>query len=443
MCDVRTKTLLAAWTLLLLAAVPVMAQQMQLAQPFAPADMSKYGGGYRANEGFFFRFDGQVWWPSKPDPNLIGDPTTRRVVITPQDPDVDNDGAFDPGFEPQKVIETSTHGTGTFNTEETSGQRYDFGFIEGHHGWLASILNIREQSQSMFVTEAHVVFDDAAFGFPPQYHLQGPIWIGDHDEDDATPPNLWIDDLQVKFDELEARYEVETWGAELNYMYRMHPFHHGGILELFIGGRYMEIEDRFFVDARETIFMEDEDEPETPGNIPHGLGDSWWDNRVENHIVGPQIGLRWFRKASRWTCSTEARFFSGFNQQSIKQRGLLGDKMNPLDVRRYALEQEDVAADAEEDALLKITNMSPTAFSHDRRFHEWSPAAELRVDLKYQLTKSVSTGAGWTGIWIDGIARAPNTIDYVLGQDSVMGIGDQNHEDMFLHAISVFIELNR
>jgi len=434
----RTKTLLAAWTLVLLAAAPVFGAHpvgMDDLQLFAPADMSTYGGGARANEGFFFTFDMMLMWPSKPDPGLIGDATTRDVVITPQNPDLDGDGFFDAGFEPVKVKESSTLSTGVLNAEEVSGQRYEFGYVEGHYGWFASILNVRPQTQTIIASDAHVVFVDSPFGSDPQRHLQGPIWVA------IDPPAagigdgpLYIDDLQVKFDDLEARAEFDTWSTELSYMYRTHPFHNGGILELFLGARYMEIEDRFSVIASERI--DDEEDAEPPEDIPHGLGDSWWDNRVENHLVGPQIGARWFRKTNRWTWSTEARFFSGFNRQSIKQRGLLGEGLNPQDVIAFAL-------DGEEEAILKISNMSPSTFTHDRRFHEWSPAAELRVDLDYQLTRSISTGVGWTGIWIDGIARASNTIEYIIDQDTVMGIGDHNHEDLFLHGLSFRIELNR
>jgi hypothetical protein len=422
-----------------LTVVPAVGQQMQLAEPFAPADMSRYGGGYRANEGFFLSFDALMWWPSKPDPGLIGDDSTRRVVITPQNPDIDGDGFVDVGFEPSKVIESSTVRTGVLDTEAVSGQRYDFGFIDGHHGWLCSILDLQEQTQTIRGVDAHVVFEDSPFGVDPRFHLQGPIWASDpllEDTHDNVVNGLWIDDLQVKFDDIEARYELDMWGTELNYMYRMHPFHHGGIMELFLGARYMEIDDRFTVEAREYPFAGEEDEPDPPENIPFGLGDSWWDQRVENHVFGPQIGMRWYRKTSRWTWSTEARFFSGFNRQNLKQHGELGTELSPREVIDFAL-------DGEEEAIMKISNMSPSYFTHDRHFHEWSPAAELRIDAKYQLTDALSVGAGWTFFWIDGIARAPNMIDYALGQDSVMGITDQNHEDILTHGVSARIELNR
>ena len=93
--------------------------------------------------------------------------------------------------------------------------------------------------------------------------------------------------------------------------------------------------------------------------------------------------------------------------------------------------------------VLKISNMSPTAFNHSRRFHEFSPAAELRVNLTYQLTRSVSLGAGWTALWIDNIARAPGLIDYTLAQDSTMGIGDDNDEDVFVHGVNATVTVNR
>lgn len=431
----RTKTLLAAWTLVLVAAAPVLGAHpvgIDDLQLFAPADMSTYGGGYRANEGFFFSFDMMLMWPSKPDPGLIGDPTTRDVVITPQNPDLDGDGFFDLGFDPIKVKEFSSISTGTLNAEEVSGQRYEFGYVEGHHGWFASILNVRPQTQTIVATDAHVVFRDSPFGVNPQFHLQGPIWVVLDPDTNENPP-YWLDDLPVKFDDLEARYKVTTWSTELSYMYRSHPFQSGGILELFLGARYMEIDDRFTVDARNRRPDGEEDPPE---NIPYGLGDSWWDNRVENHLVGPQIGMRWFRKSNRWTWSTEARFFSGFNQQSIKQRGLLGEHLNGQGVIEAILDDDELG-------VLKISNMEASPVSHDRRFHEWSPTAELRVDMKYQLTRSVSTGVGWTGIWVDGIARAPNMIDYVLEQNSTMGINGDNREDFFLHGFSFRVELNR
>ena len=434
----RKQSLLAACTLVFLTVAPAFGQEgLRDMQLFDQADMSTYGGGHRAQQGFFFSFDGLTWWVGKPDIALIGDQGTRRVVITPQNPsyvDGNGDDVLIEGFEPEKVFEFSTHSTGALDSEEVAGQRYNFGFVEEHHGWLCSIFNLSQQAQTIFGTDVHVVFDDALFGDPERSHLSGPIWVQDPPilDDTGGTGIIVVDDLSVRFDELNARYTVKTWGAELSYLYRTHPFRCGGILEWYFGARYLEFDDRFAVDAR-TFVEDDEDEFLS---IPNGLGDCWWENRADNHIVGPQFGFHWFRKTSRWTWSTAGRFFAGFNQQNVKLQGLLGDGLDPATVYAGAFA-------GEEDVVLKISNMSPTAFNHSRRFHEFSPAAELRVNLTYQLTRSVSLGAGWTALWIDNVARAPGLIDYTLAQDSVMGIGPDNTQDVFAHGVNATVTVNR
>lgn len=400
MSQLRTKTLLAAWILAFLAAVPASGQALRDMQAFAPVDMmNPYGGGYRPNEGFFFSFDGLIYFIGQPDRALIGDPTSRRVVAWEQTPPVG-----DPDWVPVKVLEHSTHDTGFLGVPTVVGQRYEFGFVEGHHGYLFSGFTMPRQNQSMHVVDAHVSFDDAFFGAADDRHLQGYIDTG----------LTFVDDLPVRFDELKAQNRVDLWGVELNYLYRKHPCHHGGILEVFLGARYLEFDERFAVDAIEHI-------------VPtSGLGDSYWRSNAENHIVGPQLGGRWFRKTGRWTWSTEGRFFAGFNTQNVHVNGFLGSNLDPA------------AA-----GTLQIRNMSPSAFNHTRHFDEWSPAAEFRVDLKYQLTRAVCARVGWTGMWIGGVARAAGMIDYSLGQNNVMGITNRNSQDLFMHAFNFGLELNR
>jgi len=422
----RTPSLLAAWTLVFLAAVPALGQTLEDMQLFAPADMATYGGGYRPNEGFFFSFEQLVWWIQHPDRELIGDATTRRVVINEQvydgdgddddddDDGGDGDGGPPPGWEPEKVIEFSTHDTGVLLTEEAPGQRYEFGYVQDHSGWLCSIFKLGKQGDRITASDAHVVFQDAPFDSPPRYHLQGYI------DSDLT----LIDDLPVKFDELEAEYEVETWGVELNYLHRMHPNHCGGMFEWFFGVRYLEFDDQFDVVGIEYIAEGEDEDTEDPAN---GLGDSAWFTTAENHVIGPQIGLRWFRKCSRWTWSAEGRFFSGFNLQNVHLEGNLGSNLDP-----------------ENAGLLEIRNMAPTSFNHTRHFDEWSPGVELRLDLRYQLTRALSVKVGWTGFWIDRMARAPSLIDYSIGQSTVMGItGNDNGQDVLINGVNVGIEMNR
>lgn len=414
----RTKTLLAAWTLVLLAGLPALGQGLQDGQIFAPADLSTLGGGPRANEGFFCSFEVMLGWIDRPETALIGDGTTRQVVVREQVPDLDPQDPTqnDPNWVADKVMEFSTHDTGLFPSKTVNGQRYEFGFVQEHHGWLFSGYNINQANQKLTASNAHVVFQDAPFGPGPSQHLQGYV--------DVDLTEAYVDDLAVRFDNLLAVNSLKTWSVELNYLYRMHPNHQGGIFELFLGARYMEFDEQFNVDAIGERGGDDTADPPVPPDST--LANSYWNTAADNHIIGPQIGGRWFRSDGRWTCSTEGRFFAGFNSQNIHQQGLLGSKIN-----------------VNTDQTLRIINMEPTGFDHRKFFSEWSPGAELRINFDYQLTRSVSAGVGWTGFWIDSLARPSDMVSYVIEQDSVMGITTNNRQGVFSNWVTFYIGLNR
>ncbi|HYW78446.1 MAG TPA: hypothetical protein VE890_02680, partial [Thermoguttaceae bacterium] len=118
-----------------------------------------------------------------------------------------------------------------------------------------------------------------------------------------------------------------------------------------------------------------------------------------------------------------------FNAQSVRQSGTLGSELNPILTDRGV---------GEPDLML------PTDFNHSARMWEWSPAVELRVEGIYQLTRAVSFRAGWTGLWIDGIARSSSMVDYSLGVNSTMGIlADRNNQDVFMHGWTIGFDINR
>ena len=161
--------------------------------------------------------------------------------------------------------------------------------------------------------------------------------------------------------------EVDTWSVELMHVYRTHQLHGGGFLEMSIGGRYLQFDDKITLLGIE----------------------------AQNHIVGPQAGIRWFKKQGRWTLSTEGRFLSGLNVQNIR--------LDP-----------------------EFANI-----------YEWSPLAEFRASATYQFTRAVSFKVGWSGIYMDGLARSPAMIDN--GQISTI----QNRQDTFTHGLTLGISVNR
>jgi hypothetical protein len=188
----------------------------------------------------------------------------------------------------------------------------------------------------------------------------------------------------------------------------MHPNRFGGFFELMSGVRYIEFDDDFAAIG-------------TGGT----LDESRWTGIAENHVVGPQVGGRWFRKFGRWTWSAESKFIFGFNQQNLRVEGFLGSNLDPTTLVQY-----------------QISNMGPTTFVHREHEDEFSPAAELRIAFSYQITSAISARVGWTGIWIDNIARASRIINYEVPN---MGIDlSKNSADYaFMNGVTFGIDLNR
>lgn len=410
----RTSLRLVAGVLILLIGLPALAQDLRGVQLFAPADLSTYGSGIQPKEGYFFVFDGLNWSISKPIVTTIGNdaPGERsRLVYNVGNPDT-------------AWTQTNSHDTGPLRGSFTGGNRIEFGRVCDRRGWIFSTYRLNNQSQRFAASDVHVVFaDDDDWGDPSGGRLEGAI-IDDTDPP-SDPPDFGVAGnpapLPVIFDDVVVYNRVEHWSVELMCIQRMRPCHYGGIFEWFAGVRYLEFDDTFDVDARREDVATD--------NSHVILGNSIWSTEAQNHIVGPQVGLRWFNKNGRWMLSTEGRFLAGFNSQNIRQQGVLGSELNP-----------DLAARV----LGEPSMMLATDFNHVEHIQDWSPVFELRAEARYQLTRAVSFRAGWTGIWMDGIARASNMVDYSLYEEGVMGIlTSQNRQDVFIHGLTIGVDVNR
>ncbi|NLF09450.1 MAG: hypothetical protein GX594_15935, partial [Pirellulaceae bacterium] len=57
------------------------------------------------------------------------------------------------------------------------------------------------------------------------------------------------------------------------------------------------------------------------------------------------------------------------------------------------------------------------------------------------ITRSISFHAGWSGMWVDGVARATSIIDYTV---PAMGFDlANNREDVFLNGLTIGFDVNR
>ncbi len=407
----RASTYVTIGLLLLLLATPTRGQGPGGYQIFAPADLTTYGGGPKPSEGYFFQFHGLYWSITPPEVHAVGFPGTRDVYygVHPTGPgDTDSD----------LRIQSNTLDTSLFDNQFRVGNRIDFGRVENGRGWLVSIFQLRDQLQDYRAESADMVFNDPAFGPFGERLLYGNVNNDPLSIPPFSPPVFR--DLPVTLYDVLLEKRIDTWGVEANYLHRFLTRHAGGTFELFLGARYFEFNEHFWVNVGAD-----------PGGhtVPSFLASSSWETDAENHIVGPQIGLRWFKKRGRWMFSTEGRFLAGINYQNFHQKVVMGPNLDP-----------GTNPDGSYTPFVPKT-MAPTAATHSAYAREWSPAIELRMEGRYQITRSISFHAGWSGMWINGVARATSVIDYTV---PALGLNlADNREDVFLNGLTIGFDVNR
>ncbi len=436
----RTTTWMAALAGVFLLALPAPGQGLQDMQVFAPAEYSSYGGGVRAKEGFFFTFDYLHWNTSAPDGVPIGYPSEGRTGY--YGPDT-GDG----------VVQTNSMSTDTFTAQWSNGERLEIGDRWDHHGWTFGSLRLKTNNDEIGADGMTMIWDDPPQGTLGRRLLQGYyLWpVGVPFPDDVPAEDIItlygvdvsevlpavLRDLPVAFDDFHAENKNETWGVELMYSYRTHPQQHGGFFELFAGARYFEFNDQFSASGVNRIPGEvgDDDDDDDDTELTSfwspnaSLANSNWETSADNHIVGPQLGLRWFVTSERWTFDASGRFLAGFNSQNIFQQGTLASRWEGGGML-YTSGVDAEPVDMQGRPLL----MSKTSFTHQAHASEWSPIVELRMNLQYQLTRGISVRTGWTGMWIDGIARG-SALNVYRVPSMGLNLAD-NRQDVFIHGFN-------
>jgi hypothetical protein len=431
----RKSLSVAIGLLFCLLATPSFGQGPLGFQLFAPADVSTYGGDQEPNEGYFFQYDILYWSLSQPELHTIGYPGTRKVYYSPEESDT--------------RIEKNSWDTSLIGSQFGPGNRIEFGRVENRNGWFVSIYQMRDQDQSILLGGGSIVFNDPAFGPSGERLLQGNV------NNDATttvpysPPVFR--DLPVVFENVLVENEVKTWGVEANYLHRFLTRHEGGTFELFLGARYFEFNDRFTVQTsvdpnahNQPVLIGDLATGVTTANsgVPSFLGGSAWNTIANNHVVGPQIGLRWFIKQGRWTFSTEGRFMAGLNCQNIEQDVDMGPNLNPGP--QTVVTVNPATGDRTYSYVYQPYQprvMAHTTATHVEYSREWAPVYELRVEGRYQLTRCIQFHAGWTGMWMEGIARASSLINYTV---PAMGINmADNREGVLANGLTIGFDVNR
>ncbi|MCA9248977.1 MAG: BBP7 family outer membrane beta-barrel protein, partial [Planctomycetales bacterium] len=205
------------------------------------------------------------------------------------------------------------------------------------------------------------------------------------------------------FDQIKIRNQIDVSSVELMKSWRLEPFHNKTFFELYLGARYLSIEERFrFEGAGGSL----------DGTVLHG--------NAQNHIVGPQVALRYEQRVGNWKINADGRFVAGFNVQNLSTSGSVGANVTPGGLNQPFIFQ-------------------PTTYRTDKTDNQFSPVAELRLDAAYAVTKSIAVKAGWTGMFVGRVARGSALIDYSLAEPGLLS----NAEPVFSNGVNFGIEVNR
>jgi len=274
-------------TALLLSASAYGQQHQPLIEPdyfrpdfqfFAPAEFNEYGGEPQPNTGWFLTYDRMYTYMTRP-----------------------------------KQEQSYTEGDFTW------GNRFDVGYMtDENNGWLLTGTHLGSPNSADVVQVERLnrfvdLFDDGGGGgggattstpvFPPA------------DRDDAFTFYRSYDVVQsLNF----ARYS----GAEFNKTWRLEPLHNGSILEPIVGVRYHVFRDWTRRDQYQRFNDTGELVPDLPtpdialddATIERLTSNQW---NFTNHLVGGQIGFRWYKKQARWVLNSEFRAFACQNFQSM------------------------------------------------------------------------------------------------------------------------------
>jgi len=396
----RKGTWLATWVLVgWLGGGLAAAQGLRDAQIFAPAEPSHYGGGVRANEGFFFTYDGLYWTISPPERATFGIDTATLT-------DVRNVWWFTNNPN-QTSTQGSTMNTSFLQSQFTPGQRIELGHIYEHEGWLFNFFELHWVGQGQILPGVEAFFIDTGWGVNGLGHL-------DILPSGATTPVP----APVLFDNTIIDVSSRAWGTEFNFLIRTHPREYGGMWEWYFGARYLEFDEQFDVNANGT----------PPLAV---LADTVFTNYATNRMFGPQLGLRWFKSNDRWELSLTGKFLAAWNAQTVRLNGIVASDWGP----------SAVGFPRQPGQLLAMTPLSVDDVAHMSVF---SPVVELRIEAKYMLTNRVSFKAGWNGMYIGELARPSRMVDYTLYKTHVLGIlRNMNRDLCFLQGVAVGIEINR
>ena len=452
----------------ILSAGPALTASGQTWQPFGPVDyrhdwapfetfdIKNMSSAPDPHEGFFASFD-KLSWAMPGERNLVGNENVVAFF-----PDVLR------GINPPQVFNgvTDSAPEAIFGW----GERYEIGYVCDHHGWTASVLDGPEatdfeqygfidsilddpNNDDILVFQTNPAVGNVVILFDAQPNaLLGFLFAdtdgdGDYDQpfDLDLDGVLDFDDLITyvpSFDLVTVRNRTELDGVELMKDYRFKQTSHGSVVELSYGARYLRLHDNFRVEGLGGPFN-DYNLPADAAN-PVDSRTSFWDTTIDNHLVGPQVALKWSKRQGRFSYNVNGKFTFAYNVQDHDQFGQI--------VTAYDFQGPDppvVVTPAPPALPVPVAifegNARPillgnSAFRHGKQEQEFSPLVEFRTEVNYHLTQDFALKLGFNATFIDNLRRASRQIDYTLPN---MGFVDRGTQEILVGGVNFGCEFNR
>jgi hypothetical protein len=373
------------------------------AQPFAPAQTSEYGNGPRAHEGWFFGYQRLVWSLSQPESSFMG---AHPIHTVP---------AFGTNFlVPANAL---TIDNSFIRAVQAWGNLWEIGYMDDtSYGWYLGILDHVSQGQYETKINPFITFGD------PDQLLTGYVFVL------GVPVELG--QFPGVFETLLMRNITTLNGVEAMRTYRAPRLHRGGYFEVMYGVRWFQM-----VDGYEVWGMGNGESRITFGGIPDDatfpynmLDESYWGTTVQNNLIGPQIGLRWFAQRGHWVTSVEGRFLAAANFQNVHQKAFLGTDT--------LTNRDGIVGPG---GAIAFQGLATNSHVYNTTF---SPMGELRVNVAYAATRNINLTVGYDGIIVGNVSRASNRVDY--NSPNLVGITPKsNNEVFFVNGLNFGVTINR
>ncbi len=295
--------------------------------------------------------------------------------------------------------------------------------------------------------------------------------------------------MPITYEGFHIVSKVNTWSVEAMYNYRFHPFRNG-VLEALAGVRYTQFDGRFNffghastknessyqiteVSILNTQTQASGDNQQTQTSQSYvsfnyntsssrgaDLGYSDWNFEAENHIVGPQVGLRYTLANNRWRFSGEAKYFAGFNRQNLYGYGTLGLKAM-ADTPGSSTGDGTGGTGGTTGDTGSGSNTSETggiqaytpigtvnnAFAYSRHFNAFTNGIDGRFEAAWNWTEAVGFKVGYEMLYMDNIAHASAINDYRVNEDgTIFGVKRNKRDrnfDQFVHGVMFTVMVNR